>query len=92
VSEFDFSNLNRDQMRLLDLGGWTADCGRAAPSRRSATELVSRGILEAYTATHEDNHGSYRVTEYHAPQRVQAAWRALQARQEQQCESLEEEP
>lgn len=92
MSELDFSNLNRDQMRLLDVGGWTADCGRAAPSRRSATELVSRGLLEAYAATHEDDHGSYRVTEYHAPQRVQAAWRALQERQEQQCESLEEEP
>lgn len=92
MSEFDLSNLNREQMRLLDVGGWTADCGRAAPSRRSATELVSRGLLEAYTATHEDDHGSYRVTEYHAPQRVQAAWRALQERHEQQCESLEDEP
>lgn len=92
MNEFDFSNLNRDQMGLLDVGGWTADCGRTAPSRRAATELVSRGLLEAYTATHEDDHGSYRVTEYHAPQRVQAAWRALKTRQEQQFESSGEEP
>lgn len=91
MNHFDFSNLNRDQVGLLDVGGWTSDCGRAAPSRRAAAELVSRGLLETYTATHEDEHGSYRVTEYHAPQEVQSAWRDLQARREQQGESVEVE-
>jgi hypothetical protein len=54
--------------------------------------LVSRGLLESYTATQEDDHGSYRVTEYFVPLEVRAAWLAFKSRLPQQAETVEEEP
>lgn len=92
MSGYDFRNLTAEQRRLLDAGGWTADGTRAAPSRPATQTLVSRGLLESYTATHDDDHGSYRVTEYFAPLEVRAAWLDFKSRLPQQAETVEEEP
>lgn len=92
MSQCDFSGLTADQRRLMDAGGWTADGTQAAPSRPATQTLVSRGLLESYTATQEDDHGSYRVTEYFVPLEVRAAWLSFKSRLPQQAETLEEEP
>lgn len=88
----DFSSITAEQRRLLDAGGWMADGTQAAPSRPAAQQLVSRGLLEAYPAIHEDDHGSYGVTEYYVPINVRAAWLDFKSRLPQQAEQVEEEP
>jgi hypothetical protein len=88
----DFRNLTLEQRRLLDDGGWMADGRKAAPSRPTTQQLVNSGLLEAYTALHEDEHGSYGLTEYYVPLDVRAAWLDFKSRAPQQLESLEEEP
>jgi hypothetical protein len=92
MTELDFSGLTADQRRLMDAGGWAADGTQAAPSRPATQTLVSRGLLESYTATQEDDHGSYRVTEYFVPLEVRAAWLAFKSRLAQQVVMVEEEP
>jgi len=89
VNGFNFSCLNREQSSLLDAAGWTAGCARPAPTRRAVRELVERGLIEAYPATHEDDHGSYKVVEYYVPQDVQRAWQTLNASRKQEIESEE---
>lgn len=88
----DFSNITAEHRRLLDAGGWVADGMQAAPSRPAAQQLVSRGLLEAYPAVHEDDHGSYAVTEYYVPLNVRAAWLDFKSRLPQQVEQVEDEP
>lgn len=92
MTDLDFSGLTAEQRRVMDAGGWTADGTQAAPSRPATQMLVSRGLLESYTATQEDDHGSYRVTEYFVPLEVRAAWLAFKSRLPQQVETVEEEP
>lgn len=88
----DFSNITAEQRRLLDAGGWTADGTQAAPSRPAAQKLVARGLLEAYPAVHEDDHGSYRVTEYYVSLDVRAAWADFKARIPDPMDCTEVEP
>lgn len=90
MKSYDFRNLTVEQRRLLDAGGWTADGTKAAPSRPTTLQLVNSGLLEAYTAIHEDEHGSYGVTEYYVPLDVRAAWLDFKSRVPQRLESLEE--
>lgn len=92
MTGYDFSSITAEQRRLLDAGGWTADGTRAAPSRPAAQQLVARGVIEAYHATHEDDHGSYGVTEYYVPLNVRAAWLEFKSRLPQQADPAEEEP
>lgn len=92
MSSYDFRDLTAEQRRLLDAGGWMADGAQAAPSRPAAQKLVDRGLLEAYPAVHEDDHGAYRVTEYYVSLDVRAAWAAFKARIPDPVECGEEEP
>jgi len=91
MSGYDFRDLTAEQRRLLDAGGWTADGTRAAPSRPAAQQLVGRGLLEAYPAVLEDDHGAYGVTEYYVPLNVRAAWLEFKSRLPQQADPVEEE-
>ncbi|MCS4236670.1 hypothetical protein [Stenotrophomonas sp. BIGb0135] len=92
MTDLDFSGLTIDQRRLMDAGGWTADGTQAAPSRPAAQQLVRRGLLEAYPAVLEDDHGSYGVTEYYVPLNVRAAWLEFKSRLPQRAEPVEDEP
>ncbi len=67
-----------------------ADGAQPAPSRPAALLLVGRGLIEAYPATHEDDHGTYRVTEYYVPLDVRAAWSAFKARLPTPLEAMED--
>ncbi|WP_372484653.1 hypothetical protein AB9H29_18140 [Stenotrophomonas sepilia] len=87
MNGFNFSFLNREQSALLDAAGWTAGCARPAPTRRAVRELVERGLIEAYPAMHEDDHGPYKVVEYYVPQEVQRAWQALNSSRGQEIDS-----
>lgn len=91
MSVYDFRDLTAEQRRLLDAGGWMADGTQAAPSRPAAQRLVARGLLEAYPAIREDDHGSYRVTEYYASLDVRAAWAGFKSRTPDAVESPEDE-
>lgn len=92
MSGYDFRDLTAEHRRLLDAGGWAADGSEAAPSRPAAQQLVSRGLLEAYRAVHEDDHGSYGVTEYYVPLDVRTAWMSFKSRLPNPAEQAEEEP
>lgn len=92
MNGYHFRNLTAEQRRLLDAGGWVADGSCAAPSRPAAQLLVSRGLLESYRAVHEDDHGSYGVTEYYVPLDVRAAWTSFKSRLPYSAEQVEEEP
>lgn len=91
MSCYDFRDLTAEHRRLLDAGGWVADGTQAAPSRRAAQQLVERGLLEAYPAVYEDDHGSYGVTEYYVPLNVRADWLEFKSRLPQQADPAEEE-
>lgn len=91
MTDHDFSGLTTEQRRLLDAGGWTADGTQAAPSRPAAQQLVARGVIEAYHATHEDDHGSYWVTEYYVPLNVRASWLNFKSHLPEQAQGAEEE-
>ncbi|WP_313250179.1 hypothetical protein [Stenotrophomonas indicatrix] len=92
MNHYDFRDLTIEQRRLLDAGGWVADGTQAAPSRPAAQQLVSRSLLEAYPAVHEDDHGSFGVTEYYVPLNVRTAWLAFKSYLSQPGELVEEEP
>lgn len=92
MSGYDFRDLTAEHRRLLDAGGWAADGSQAAPSRPAAQQLVSRGLLEAYRAVHEDDHGSYGVTEYYVPLNVRTAWLDFKSCLSQPGELVGEEP
>lgn len=89
MTQHDFSGLTAEHRRLLDAGGWMADGAQPAPSRPAALLLVGRGLIEAYPATHEDEHGSYRVTEYYVPLDVRGAWSAFKSRLPPPVEDVE---
>lgn len=91
MSGYDFRDLTAEHRRLLDAGGWVADGTQAAPSRPATRQLIGRGLLEAYPAVHEDDHGSYGVTEYYVPLAVRAAWLDFKSRLPEQAERAEEE-